>query len=191
MFIPAAAHADLIVELDRTILVQTVHAMAATPSPVPVSVNLSAASMTDPSLVATVRQVLESTGVPASRLHLEVTETSLMRPSSEMHASMLELTSLGVTWWVDDFGTGYSSITHLRDLPIQGLKLDRSFVDGMTTDPTRSRLALGLAGLARGLGLRTVAEGVETPEQAALLVAQGWEMGQGWLYGRPRPGMTI
>ncbi len=190
VFIPAAAHADLIVELDRTILVQTVHAMAATPSPVPVSVNLSAASMTDPSLVATVRQVLESTGVPASRLHLEVTETSLMRPSSEMHASMLELTSLGVTWWVDDFGTGYSSITHLRDLPIQGLKLDRSFVDGMTTDPTRSRLALGLAGLARGLGLRTVAEGVETPEQAALLVAQGWEMGQGWLYGRPQPHMT-
>jgi EAL domain-containing protein (putative c-di-GMP-specific phosphodiesterase class I) len=89
---------------------------------------------------------------------------------------------------VDDFGTGYSSIAHLRDLPVQGLKLDRSFTHDITAvDPTSLRLAQGLVGLAQGLGLATIAEGVETQREADLLAAQGWELAQGWLFGRPTP----
>ncbi len=101
---------------------------------------------------------------------------------------MRAVAALGITWWVDDFGTGYSSLVHLRDLPIGGLKLDRSFTAGVETDAsTHHRLAHGLLGMARGLGLHTIAEGVETREQADALRAQGWDLGQGWLYGRPGP----
>jgi EAL domain-containing protein (putative c-di-GMP-specific phosphodiesterase class I) len=101
---------------------------------------------------------------------------------------MRELANLGISWWVDDFGTGYSSITHLRDLPISGLKLDLSFTAGITeSDNQSARLAHGLVGLARGLGLATLAEGVETPEQERILISQGWNYGQGWLYGKAAP----
>lgn len=101
---------------------------------------------------------------------------------------MASIADLGVAWWVDDFGTGYSAISHLRDLPISGLKLDRSFTIGITLDDERAaRLAQGLAGLAHWLGLDAVAEGVEMVEQAAVLKAQGWQLGQGWLYGKAEP----
>lgn len=101
---------------------------------------------------------------------------------------MRDLADTGIKWYVDDFGTGYSSITHLRDLPIAGLKLDLSFTHGLGgDDPTPERLAKALAGLADGLRLDTVAEGVETSEQAAILATQGWKHGQGWLYGRAEP----
>jgi sensor c-di-GMP phosphodiesterase-like protein len=98
------------------------------------------------------------------------------------------LADVGVRWYVDDFGTGYSSIAHLRDLPVAGLKLDRSFTVGIGEgDPTCIRLAQALAGLADGLGLDTVAEGIETEEEEAYLSAQGWRHGQGWLYGKAAP----
>ena len=93
-------------------------------------------------------------------------------------------------WWVDDFGTGFSSVTHLRDLPVAGLKLDRSFTADLQTDEHRARqLALGLVGLARGLDLDTVAEGIETQADADLLAGQGWAKGQGWLFGRAAPDL--
>jgi sensor c-di-GMP phosphodiesterase-like protein len=89
---------------------------------------------------------------------------------------------------VDDFGTGFSSISHLRDLPVRGLKLDRSFTAGIRTgDHTCIKLAQGLIGLAEGLGLDTVAEGIETEFEAGALLRQGWNLGQGWLFGRPAP----
>ncbi len=101
---------------------------------------------------------------------------------------MTSIASLGPRWYVDDFGTGYSSISHLRDLPVSGLKLDVSFSAGIREGDQKSiRLAQALAGLAGGLGLDTVAEGIETAEEAVLLQAQGWHHGQGWLYGRPAP----
>jgi sensor c-di-GMP phosphodiesterase-like protein len=101
---------------------------------------------------------------------------------------MRHIADTGARWYVDDFGTGYSSISHLRDLPVCGLKLDLSFTAGIGAgDPTSIRVSQALAGLARGLGLDTVAEGVETREQAAVLAAHGWRTGQGWLFGRPAP----
>ena len=102
--------------------------------------------------------------------------------------AMREVAALGITWWLDDFGTGYSSISHLRDLPIHGVKLDQTFTAGLVGgDLHAARLTRGLAGLAAGLGLLTIAEGVETAEQAALLYGQGWECAQGWHFGKPAP----
>ena len=185
VFIPAAAHADLILELDRAILGQALERAARQPAKTWVSVNVSSSSLCDPGLVEGVLAEFARTGALPSQLQLEVTETSLLTDTERIQENMIALAEIGVSWWVDDFGTGFSSITHLRDLPVQGLKLDRSFTRGITNDPTRSRLAQGLQGLAQGLALSTVAEGIETEQQAALLQDQGWQMGQGWLFGRP------
>jgi len=187
VFIPAAAHADLILDLDRAILGQALEQAARQPTTTWVSVNMSSASLSDPGLVDGVRSELARTGALPSQLQLEVTETSLLTDTQRIQENMHALAEIGVSWWVDDFGTGFSSITHLRDLPVEGLKLDRSFTRGIATDPTRSRLAQGLQGLAHGMALSTVAEGIETEQQAGILQDQGWQMGQGWLFGRPNP----
>lgn len=187
-FIPVAEQTGLIVDLDRSILRQSLKAMTWLPSDLHVAVNLSSAALVLPDLVERVTQELAAAHIPPGRLHLEVTETSLVHVTPSVQTGMRELANLGVHWWVDDFGTGYSSIAHLRDLPVQGLKLDRSFTHEITgADPTSLRLAQGLAGLAQGLGLDTIAEGVETQPEADVLAAQGWELAQGWLFGRPQP----
>ena len=108
------------------------------------------------------------------------------------HAAAVRATTAlalkGVKWWLDDFGTGYSTLTHLRDFPISGIKLDRSFTLGVEQeDLAATRLARALVGMAQGLGLESVAEGVETQLQMRLLREQGWQNGQGWLFGRPAP----
>jgi diguanylate cyclase (GGDEF)-like protein/PAS domain S-box-containing protein len=186
-FIPAADHANLIVDLDRTMLRQALQMASQEPRSQWVSVNMSAASLTEASLVEAVHEILHESGTDPARLQLEVTENSLMRDTDAARKNMHSLAEMGVCWWVDDFGTGYSSIAHLRDLPVAGLKLDRSFTKGITANATRARLAQGLIGLAAGLGLQTVAEGIETEPEAMLLNLQGWQMGQGWLFGRPQP----
>ncbi len=187
-FLPIAERSDLIRDIDRLVLAQSFDALAAIDPAFHIAVNVSAASLHSGGLEAAVSEELQRTGVLATRLHLEVTETTLLQVTQEIRDSMLRLARAGVTWWVDDFGTGYSSVSHLRDLPIQGLKLDQSFTAGLSAhDSHTARLTRGLVGLADGLDLRTVAEGVETAEQAALLQGQGWEMAQGWLFGKALP----
>ncbi len=187
-FIPVAERSDVIIELDREILRQALAAIRELPDSLHVAVNLAAATLSAPDLVESVTRALGEAAVNPRRLHLEVTETSLLQVTQTIQSGMRSLANLGLTWWVDDFGTGYSSLAHLRDMPVQGLKLDRSFTSGITAeDSTQLRVAQGLQGLAQGLGLSTVAEGVETQRQADILAAQGWDMAQGWLFGKPRP----
>lgn len=183
-FLPRVDQAGLWADLDRAALAQALQAGAALPVDVGIGVNLSAATLSRPDLAGWLLGELDAAGVAPGRLHLELTETSVLHADARVTAAMEAVAGAGVRWWVDDFGTGYSSISHLRDLPITGMKLDRSFTAGITDSRTRNaRLALGLAGLAAGLGLDTIAEGVETPQQAQMLAEQGWQMGQGLLFG--------
>jgi PAS domain S-box-containing protein/diguanylate cyclase (GGDEF)-like protein len=187
-FMAVAERGALVIELDRSVLHQCLIAMRRIPSRRHVAVNVSAASIASNTFVDQVLAALASAGTDPSRLHLEITETVLVSDVGAVADNMRRIAALGVHWYVDDFGTGYSSIAHLRDLPISGLKLDRSFTAGIGSgDATSVRLAQALAGLATGLGLDTVAEGVETDEEAAYLQAQGWTHGQGWLYGKAEP----
>lgn len=188
-FMAVAESTDrLVVKLDLLILRQALAAAATLPEELFVSVNVSAKTLGEPSLPHQVRGALSAAAVDPCRLHLEVTETALLQATPAVQAAMAEVSDLGVRWWVDDFGTGFSSISHLRDLPIAGLKLDRSFTSGMAGgDAKCARLAQGLAGLASGLGLQTVAEGLETRQICSELGELGWELGQGWALGRPRP----
>lgn len=153
-----------------------------------VSINVSGAHLSSRDFPEFAELVLQAHRSDPGRFVLELTETTLASVHGPSRSRLHQLVDAGVGLWGDDFGTGYSSVAHLRDLPLTGLKLDKSFTASLT-DPasTTYRIADGLAGLAHGLGLETVAEGVETPQQAQRVAAAGWEFGQGWLFGRPNP----
>ena len=186
-FLAVSETNGLVVDLDFAVLRKALSAMATKPD-VTVSVNVSARTLASPDYVERVGAVLDETGYDASRLRLEVTETALLYDSTRAARVTSALAIKGVKWWLDDFGTGYSTLTHLRDFPISGIKLDRSFTVGVgEEDLASTRLAKALVGMAQGLGLETVAEGVETQVQARLLREQGWLYGQGWFYGKAVP----
>lgn len=186
-FIPVAEASGLIVPLEQQV-VRAVVALLKSRADLQgrFSINLSAMQLGSPRWL---EGFLEAIGdVDPRRLTVEVTETSMMAVIDAVADDLGKLRDLGVGIHVDDFGTGFSSISLLRELPVTGLKLDVSFVRDLTSgDSTANALAGGLAGLATGLHLTTVAEGIESEEQATLLAQQGWTYGQGFLFGRPGP----
>ena len=182
-FLPIAERTGQVADIDQEILTRSVEWLTRIPAQRSVAVNVSPTTLARLGTAELVGHLLAESGVDPQRLHLEVTETTLLEISDNVRDEMRRIANMGVRWYVDDFGTGYSSISHLRDLPIAGLKLDRSFTSGLDAqDQTCLQLAAALSGLAHGLALDTVAEGVETRQQAALLTEQGWVHAQGWLY---------
>ena len=188
-FLQVAEDSGLIVGVGREVLDHVCALLAADPAlPGPVSVNVSAVELSARDWSTIVVDTMQRPGVDPRRLVVEVTETAVLSLLDATHSGLVALRELGVGVQVDDFGTGYSSISLLRDLPVTGIKLDRSFVADLTGgDSTANALAAGVAGLAAGLSLDAVAEGVETIDQAATLRAQRWTHGQGYLFGRPEP----
>ncbi len=187
-FLPTALRSNLAVEIDLRVLRRSIAALASLPADCFVAANVTPATLSHPDLADRVSQWLEEAAVLPERLHLEITETDLFTLSPAVRELIDRLAALGVRWWIDDFGTGFSSISHLRDLPIHGIKLDRSFTAAIGEGDLKSvRLAQALAGLADGLGLATVAEGVESAAEAAALLEFGWQAGQGWHYGKAAP----
>jgi EAL domain-containing protein (putative c-di-GMP-specific phosphodiesterase class I) len=186
-FIPVAEASGLIVPLGDIVLREVVDLLAGRPDlPGTTSVNVSAMQLGMPGWVESFLETLRD--IDPHRLVVEVTETAVLSLGGTTAADLGRLRDLGVGIHVDDFGTGFSSISLLRELPVTGLKLDVSFTRGLARADARSiALARGLAGLAHGLDLVTIAEGVETQSQADLLVEHGWTLGQGYLYGRPAP----
>ncbi len=154
-------------------------------APLYVSVNVSARQFRDPGFVGGVRRVLAETGLPPSALMLELTESVLLRRDERIHSDLMELKVIGVKLAIDDFGTGYSSLSYLRELPIDVLKVDKSFVEGIGTSPQRLALVEGIIRIARTLNLNVIAEGIETEVQRDLLVSMGCQFGQGYLLAMP------
>jgi diguanylate cyclase (GGDEF)-like protein len=152
-----------------------------------VSVNVSQHQFAGGELVAHVEGLLRQHGVPGSRLEIEVTESVLGGDVDSVRRQLHQLRELGVTVAMDDFGTGYSSLAQLRTLPIDVMKVDRAFVKDLATDPAAVAIVRTIVTLARALGLQVVAEGIETPAQAALLADIGCDQFQGFLYSRPVP----
>jgi diguanylate cyclase (GGDEF)-like protein len=188
-FLPVAEESGLIVDIGRQVLHQVCELLAAEPGlPGPVSVNKSPKQIARPGWRDLFVHVLRHHGVDPTRIVIELTETAVLSVLDLTRDDLLFVRDLGVGIHMDDFGTGFSSISLLRDLPVTGIKLDRSFTSQLTTvDSPANVLASGLAGLADGLHLQSIAEGVETEDQAAILLSQGWSHGQGWLFGRPAP----
>ncbi len=152
---------------------------------IPVAVNLSARQFSAPSLDESVAQALQACDCPASLLQLEITESSIMDQVGQALETMHRLTSLGVQLTIDDFGTGYSSLSQLKRLPVRKLKVDRTFVHDIKIDADDDIFVDAILSLAGKLGLRTVAEGVETPQQVTFLASRGCDEYQGFLFSRP------
>ncbi len=150
------------------------------------SVNLSVQQLHDERIVATVEDILSRAGVPAERIVLEVTESTLITDTEKISAVMQQLRQLGSRLAVDDFGTGYSSLGYIQQFDFDVLKIDKIFVDGLGT-PTNQRIVTAVLDLARQLEVRTIAEGIETEDQDAILRELGCRYGQGYLYSRPVP----
>jgi len=188
-FLTVAEESGLVVDLGQKVLEAVCARIASTPSlPGTVSVNVSAVQLGRRDWADGFLDTVRSHRVDPHRLVIEVTETAVLSLVDSVHDDLVALRGLGVGLHVDDFGTGYSSIALLRDLPVTGLKLDRSFVSALTADDSQANaLSSGLSALARSLHLHGVAEGVETEEQAEILRLHGWPLGQGYLFGRPEP----
>jgi diguanylate cyclase (GGDEF)-like protein/PAS domain S-box-containing protein len=153
--------------------------------PLYVSVNVSARQFRDPGFVPTVHEVLAESGLPPSLLLLELTESVLLGHDDPIQSELADLKRLGVKLAIDDFGTGYSSLSYLRELPIDMLKIDRSFVEGIAVAKARLALVEVIIRIAKTLGLTVTAEGIESELQRELLISLGCEFGQGYLLERP------
>ncbi|MCV2367883.1 putative bifunctional diguanylate cyclase/phosphodiesterase [Roseateles oligotrophus] len=190
-FIPLAEETGLIIPIGRWVL-ETACAQAARWQGVPgkpqqVAVNVSARQLRQADFIQTVDFILAETGCPAHALELEVTESLLLEDAEGAIELLGALKSRGVRVAIDDFGTGYSSLSYLRRMPVNTLKIDRSFVSELGQDANVAAIARTVIVLARSLHLDVLAEGVETAEQAAWLQREGCDWAQGWHYGRPMP----
>jgi diguanylate cyclase (GGDEF)-like protein/PAS domain S-box-containing protein len=188
-FLDVAEDSGLIVEVGAAVLDKVCALLAHRPDlPGPVSVNVSAVQLAHGDWFARFASCVDRHGVDPSRLVVEVTETAVLSVLDSTREQLVALRALGSGLHLDDFGTGYSSISVLQELPVTGIKLDRRFVRDLGVGESPAEvLAAGLAGLARGLHLMGVAEGIETIDQAHVLMRLGWTHGQGFLFGRPQP----
>jgi diguanylate cyclase (GGDEF)-like protein/PAS domain S-box-containing protein len=198
-FIPVAEETGLIVPIGDWVLAEACRQLAAwhrelggwalpsadLPS---MSVNVSARQFAQGDhLVDQVRAVLASTGIPPRCLQLEITETAMMQDATQALGVLRALTAIGVQVAIDDFGTGYSSLSYLDRFPVSALKIDKAFVDGLGGGTSESPLAEAIVRIGRTLGIRVIAEGIETADQAARLAIFGCEYGQGYLFAKPLP----
>jgi diguanylate cyclase (GGDEF)-like protein len=196
-FIPLAEESGSIKQIGAWVLEQACRQALAWDAehplspPLHIAVNLSPRQLVDDGLVEMVRKMLEQLAIDPARVTLEVTESALCADTEMMISKLDQLKALGVRLAIDDFGTGYSSLSFLRRLPVDILKIDKSFVDGIAREPEEWALTTAIVRLATSLGKQTLAEGVELGEQLAHLRALSCELGQGYLFDRPLPAAMV
>jgi diguanylate cyclase (GGDEF)-like protein/PAS domain S-box-containing protein len=187
-FIPLAEEIGLIDEIGEWVLRTACAEAAKWPQQITVAVNLSPVQFKSPALPTIVRMVLSDTQLPAKRLELEITEGVFLSNDDHVHDMIASLKAIGLKLALDDFGTGYSSLSYLQRVPFDKIKIDRSFVTG-ATDPDSRNAALirAMVALASDLNMQTTAEGVETPDELALVRTLGCSLVQGYIFGKPMP----
>jgi len=186
-FIPLAEETGQIVPIGAWVLREACRQTAQLPGDVYVAVNVSPVQFRSPLLLSHLTQALAQSGLAAHRLEIELTETAIVEDGPQIARMLTAIRRLGVTVAMDDFGTGYSSLAHLRDFPVDRIKVDRSFVATAESDRHSMAVLEGITHIARTLGVTVLAEGVETPSQLQLLRKIGCDAIQGYLVGRPEP----
>jgi diguanylate cyclase (GGDEF)-like protein/PAS domain S-box-containing protein len=187
MFIPIAEESGLILPIGEWVLREACREAASWPKPLHIAINLSAIQFRHGDLASLVHSVLIETGLAPNRLELEITESVLIDDFSRAVAILRRLKALGVRIAMDDFGTGYSSLSNLQSFAFDKIKIDRSFISNLETNPHSATIVRAVIGLGRGLDLPVVAEGVETREQLAFLSSEDCAEVQGYLLGKPMP----
>ena len=185
-FIPLAEETGVIVPLGAWVLKRACADAATWPANMRLAVNLSPVQLRHGGIVETVEAALISSGLPAERLELEVTET-VMLAGAESREALRAIGGMGISIVLDDFGTGYASLSYLADMPFSKIKIDRGFVADLPTRPTSRAIVAAITNLARELDMQITAEGVETEEQLLILKAAGCTNAQGYFFARPRP----
>jgi EAL domain-containing protein (putative c-di-GMP-specific phosphodiesterase class I) len=189
-FIPVAEDIGLIREVSRLTLIEACSQMVdwqqrfGTEAPAVMCVNISSKLFGDAALVGELKTILATTGLTASKLRLEITESALINDMAAARATLDHAQAMGIEWSLDDFGTGYSSLSHLHGLQIDTVKIDRSFVSRIGIERQGSEMVRAIVALSHTLGMDVVAEGVETPEHAARLIELGCEYAQGFHYSK-------
>lgn len=184
LFIPLAEERGFIDALTETLLKKAAETAKHWPTNMFLSFNLSSAQLTDPATGFNVMNILNSVGFDPCRLELEITETAMMTDPETAHKVVQELRSIGVGISLDDFGTGQSSLGRLREFAFDKVKIDRSFISEITRNKPSEHIVRAILAMCEGLDLKVIAEGIETPEQAAKLIELGCRTGQGYLFGK-------
>ena len=191
IFIPMAESNGLIGELSSQVLQKAFGAITLHGTGLRLAFNISPLQLKDLNLPRDIRQIAEDAGFPLECATVEITESAIAEDMTAARKISADLKAMGCRIALDDFGTGYSSLYHLKSLPFDELKVDRTFVSSMTAERESRKIVAAVVGLGQSLGLKTVAEGIETQEQSDMLVRLGCEMGQGWHYGRPAPAEEL
>jgi len=186
-FIPLAEETGLVVPLGHWVLDEACRALSTLPERITLSVNLSGRQLLQPEFCTELKEMLARCRIDPSRLRLELTESMLIGNGAAAIAALTQLRGTGVRLCIDDFGTGYSSLSYLHELPIDSLKIDRSFVGAMGDDERKIKIVQSILVLGKALGIDVVAEGVETQEQVDVLRRLGCERAQGYFFARPVP----
>jgi EAL domain-containing protein (putative c-di-GMP-specific phosphodiesterase class I) len=188
-FIPLAEDIGLISPIGEWVLLQAAEQLKEFDrlgrSDLTISVNLSVVQLKDPGFIDRIKRVFSTTGIDPARIEFELTESRLMEDINAFEPLLFEIKALGSHLAIDDFGTGYSSLSYLKKLPIETLKIDKSFVDDVLTDRDDAAIVLGTVLMAKQMELNIVAEGVETQEQAEFLIEAGCDCMQGYFFGKP------
>ncbi|HAY50200.1 MAG TPA: GGDEF domain-containing protein, partial [Thalassospira sp.] len=194
-FIPVAEETGLIGKIGEWVIAEVCRQIAEWDAqsvpPLPIAINLSPRQLIEGRITETISRILTDTGTPAARIVLEVTETVMMQEIKKSAAILEELRHLGLQIAVDDFGTGYSSLAYLKRLPINSIKIDRSFVRDVTIDTDDAAITRTIIVMGHNLGLKVIAEGVETKEQMAFLRESECDEVQGFLIATPQPPQEI
>jgi len=187
-FVPLAEETGFILPLGRWVLDEACHQLSTwseLTTPLSLSVNVSRRQLNSRQLIDDISSVLSFTGVAPEQLVIEVTESMLMHDPDVAQTALEDLHASGIRIALDDFGTGYSSLSQLQRFPVDIIKIDKSFVDPLGTEPAGAAIVSSILGLAQSMGLSVVAEGIERPDQLERLLELGCDLGQGYLLGKP------
>ena len=193
-FIAVAERLSLITLLTESMIKQVANYLPAFTDIDPelkIAINISGSECSNPHILHLIQDLIKEKNINPKQIELEVTESILIEHPESSIKILTTLSNLGISIAIDDFGTGYSSLSYLTDLPIDILKIDRSFVEGIGVNPQQEIVIQVIIDLAKRLSLKVIAEGVETPAQAEFLAENGCDYGQGYFYSKPLPAQAI
>lgn len=192
--IPYAEKSGLICPIGEWLVLEACRALTALKafgSECTIAINVSPVQLRDESFLVAIEKAVEVFGIEKGRLEIEITESTILHDAADIARKLIRISEMGIRIAIDDFGTGFSSLARLRDFPVDKLKIDQMFVRALPDSADDCAIVTATVAMAKALGMRIVAEGIETEEQAAFIKQAGGHIGQGYLFGKPAPWQSL